>query len=201
MQYLLLGLAALLLFLIAARAYTMANPQALARQLRIGVGVAALTGAGILVLRGMVGYAMSLLFVVQGAPDLALTQFGVETLSVVLFLLVLRQLPDRFERRRPAIGTAVRVAVSAAVGAFIVLMAIATSGSRTQPSVSGQMAEQALPEGHGKNVVNVILVDFRGLDTMGEITVLAAAAIGAVALARVGRRGGRSAGLSPEQAS
>jgi hypothetical protein len=60
MQYLLLGLAALLLFLIAARAYTMANPQALARQLRIGVGVAALTGAGILVLRGMVGYAMSL---------------------------------------------------------------------------------------------------------------------------------------------
>jgi hypothetical protein len=60
MQFLLLGLAALLLFLIAARAYTMANPQVLARQLRIGVGVAALAGAGILVVRGMVGYAMSL---------------------------------------------------------------------------------------------------------------------------------------------
>lgn len=59
-QYLLLGLAALLLFLIAARYYTMANPQVLARQLRIGVGVAALTGAGILVVRGMLGYAMSL---------------------------------------------------------------------------------------------------------------------------------------------
>ena len=60
MQYLLLGLAALLLFLIAARAYTMANPQVLVRQLRIGAGVAALAGAGFLVFRGLAGYAMSL---------------------------------------------------------------------------------------------------------------------------------------------
>ena len=60
MQYLLLGLAALLLFLLAARVYTVANPQVLARQLRIGAGVAALAGAGFLVFRGMVGYAMSL---------------------------------------------------------------------------------------------------------------------------------------------
>jgi DnaJ domain len=60
MQYLLLGLAALLAFLLATRAYTMANPQVLARQLRVGAGVAALAGAGFLVFRGMVGYAMSL---------------------------------------------------------------------------------------------------------------------------------------------
>jgi hypothetical protein len=60
MQYLLLGLAALMLLLLASRAYTMANPQVLARQLRVGAGVAALAGAGFLVLRGMVGYAMSL---------------------------------------------------------------------------------------------------------------------------------------------
>ena len=60
MQYLLLGFAALLLFLLAARAYTMANPQVLARQLRIGAGVAALVGAGLLVFRGLVGYAISL---------------------------------------------------------------------------------------------------------------------------------------------
>ena len=63
MQYLLLGLVALLLFLIAVRAYTMANPQVLARQLRIGVGVAALAGAGFLVFRGLVGYAISLAMV------------------------------------------------------------------------------------------------------------------------------------------
>jgi len=60
MQYLLLGMAALLLLLLATRAYMLANPQVLARQLRIGVGVAALAGAGLLVVRGMVGYAMSL---------------------------------------------------------------------------------------------------------------------------------------------
>jgi hypothetical protein len=60
MQYLLLGLATLLVFLLLVRGYTLANPQVLARQLRIGAGVAALTGAGILVVRGMTGYAMSL---------------------------------------------------------------------------------------------------------------------------------------------
>ena len=60
MQYLLLGLAALLLFLFVARAYTMANPQVLGRQLRVGAGIAALAGAGILVLRGLVGYALTL---------------------------------------------------------------------------------------------------------------------------------------------
>lgn len=139
-------------------------------------------------LLGAVGYGMAMLFVVQGAPDLALTQFAVETLSVVVFLLVLRRLPDRFERRAPAVRRLHRLAVSGAVGVFIVLMAIAASGARTAPPVSREMSERALPQGDGKNVVNVILVDIRGLDTMGEITVLVAAGIGIVALARSGER-------------
>jgi multicomponent Na+:H+ antiporter subunit A len=139
------------------------------------------------ILLGVVGYGIALLFVVQGAPDLALTQFAIETLSVVVFLLVFRVLPDRFERRAPAVGRIARLAVSAGVGVFVVLMAIAAAGSRTAPSVSTEMSEQALPEGHGRNVVNVILVDIRGTDTLGEITVLAAAGIGIVALARIGR--------------
>jgi multicomponent Na+:H+ antiporter subunit A len=139
-------------------------------------------------LLGVVGYGMALFFVVQGAPDLALTQFGVETLSVVVFLLVLRRLPDRFERRDPAVGRLFRLTVSCGVGVFVVLMAIAAAGSRTEPSVSREMSERALPDGDGKNVVNVILVDIRGLDTMGEITVLVAAGIGIVALARSGER-------------
>ncbi|HEX5946347.1 MAG TPA: hydrogen gas-evolving membrane-bound hydrogenase subunit E [Acidimicrobiales bacterium] len=138
-------------------------------------------------LLGVVGYGMAMLFVVQGAPDLALTQFAIETLSVVVFLLVLRVLPDRFERRAPAVNRPLRLAVSAAVGIFVVLMAIAAAGSRTEPSVSREMSDEALPEGHGRNVVNVILVDIRGMDTMGEITVLATAGIGIVALARAGR--------------
>lgn len=140
------------------------------------------------VLLGVVGYGMALLFVAQGAPDLALTQFAVETLSVVVFLLVLRRLPDRFERSAAGIGHVYRLVVSAAVGVFVVLMALAAGGSRTEAPVSQQMSELALPEGDGKNVVNVILVDIRGLDTLGEITVLVVAAIGITALARAGKR-------------
>lgn len=139
------------------------------------------------ILLGVVGYGMALLFVVQGAPDLALTQFGIETLSVVVFLLVLRVLPDRFAQRAPAVGTGLRLAVSAAVGIFVVLMAVGAAGSRTAEPISGKMAEQALPEGDGKNVVNVILVDIRGMDTLGEITVLVTAGLGVVALARAGK--------------
>jgi len=138
-------------------------------------------------LLGVVGYGMALLFVVQGAPDLALTQFAIETLSVVVFLLVFRVLPARFDRPRPVVGQALRLAVSAAVGVFVVLMAVASAGSRTEPSVSQEMSERALPEGDGRNIVNVILVDIRGLDTVGETTVLVAAGIGIVALARVGQ--------------
>jgi multicomponent Na+:H+ antiporter subunit A len=151
------------------------------------------TGA---LLLGAVGYGMALVFVVQGAPDLALTQFAIETLSVVLFLLVLRRLPDRFERRTPAIGRTVRLAVAAAVGVFVLMMAIAAAGWRTAEPVSSQMVARAEPDGGGRNVVNVILVDFRGLDTLGEITVLVVAAIGATALARADRRPGRPTGAT-----
>jgi multicomponent Na+:H+ antiporter subunit A len=140
------------------------------------------------ILLGVVGYGMAVLFVVQGDPDLALTQFAVETLSVVVFLLVLRRLPDRFEQSTtPAVGPVARLAVSAAVGTFVVLMAFASSGARTEAPVSREMSEQAYPEGYGKNVVNVILVDIRGIDTLGEITVLVAAGIGITALGRASR--------------
>jgi len=148
-------------------------------------------------LLGVVGYGMALFFVVQGAPDLALTQFAIETLSVVAFLLVFRVLPDRFERRTPALRHSLRLAVSATVGVFVMLMAIVASGWRTEPSVSREMSERALPEGDGRNVVNVILVDIRGLDTMGEITVLATAGIGVAALARAGRRPRRPRATRP----
>lgn len=138
-------------------------------------------------LLGVVGYGMALFFVVQGAPDLALTQFAVETLSVVVFLLVLRRLPDLFEHRTPAVGKLYRLGVSGLVGAFVTVTAIAFAGWRTEPPVSREMSEQALTDGDGKNVVNVILVDIRGMDTMGEITVLVAAGIGIVALSRIGK--------------
>ncbi|MBL8777582.1 MAG: DUF4040 domain-containing protein [Acidimicrobiales bacterium] len=181
-------------------------PETIARPAHVPVAVLLVTGAlaatlatrrfAAVLLLGVVGYGMAALFVVQGDPDLALTQFAVETLSVVVFLLVLRRLPDRFERRRPPVLEGVaRVAVSAAVGVVIAAAAFATAGARTEAPVSREMSERALPDGDGKNVVNVILVDIRGLDTLGEITVLVAAAIGITALARAGRApGSRSPG-------
>jgi len=144
------------------------------------------------VLLGTVGYGMAIFFVIQGAPDLALTQFSVETLSVVVFLLVLRNLPDRFEKPAPAMGQPLRIVVSLAAGAFVVVMALAASGARTAAPVSQEMVEQAYPKGYGHNIVNVILVDIRGIDTLGEITVLATAAIGIAALARSSAKPRRS---------
>jgi multicomponent Na+:H+ antiporter subunit A len=150
-------------------------------------------------LLGAVGYGMAVLFVVQGAPDLALTQFAIETLSIVLFLLVMRRLPDRFERRTPPIARAARLTVAGAVGVFVLVMAIAAAGARSARPVSEEMVRRAEPDGGGSNVVNVILVDFRGVDTLGEITVLVVAAIGATALARAGRPAPRSDQPAREQ--
>ena len=149
---------------------------------------------------GAAGYAMAGLFAIQGAPDLALTQVAMETLSTVLFVLVLRRLPDRFgwggrgESSMPARQRAVRLVVAATVGVSVFVLAITMAAPRPSTPVSDEMVARSLPDGGGANVVNVILVDFRGLDTLGEITVLVSAAIGAVALARAGRRPGRSSG-------
>lgn len=144
---------------------------------------------------GAVGYAMAGFYVMQGAPDLALTQFAIETLATVLFVLVLRFLPREFADGRAAITASLRLAVAVAVGVSVFVLALVSYGARdqvAQPSVSEEMIERSVPDGKGSNVVNVILVDFRGLDTLGEITVLVVAGLGVVALARVTRRPGSS---------
>ncbi len=146
---------------------------------------------------GAVGYGVAVLFVVQGAPDLALTQFLVETLAVVLFVFVLRSLPERFHHVRWLPVDASRVAVSAAVGVFVAGFALLAAAARTEPSVSAAYLEQSLPEAGGRNVVNVILVDFRALDTLGEITVLAVAAVGIVSLVGIRRRRGQAGTGTP----
>jgi multicomponent Na+:H+ antiporter subunit A len=117
----------------------------------------------------------------------------------VLFVLVLRRLPDGFERARDMGSRAIRVIVAVTVGAAVFAFAIFSASERSARPVADEMIARSLPDGHGRNVVNVILVDFRGMDTMGEITVLAAAAIGAVALARAGR--GRGPRVAPGRAA
>jgi multicomponent Na+:H+ antiporter subunit A len=133
------------------------------------------------ILLGAVGYAIAGVFVLFGAPDLALTLLLVETVTVAVFAFVLGRLPRRFEEQPWRIGRALRAGVALLVGGFVTAAALATNGIRTAPPVSEVYADLA-PEAGGRNVVNVILTDFRALDTLGEITVIAAAAIGVGAL-------------------
>lgn len=133
---------------------------------------------------GVVGYAIAIVFVMFGAPDLAMTQFLVETLTLILFLQVFarrRQTGDL--SRRPARLRDAALAV--AVGGLMAALVLVASANQFSPPISRYYSERSLPEGHGRNVVNVILVDFRGLDTLGEITVLGAAGVGVYALLKL----------------
>ena len=141
---------------------------------------------------GGVGYAVSLLFAMRGAIDLALTQLLVETLSVVIFLLVLRVMPRRFPPTSRWNPRSLRVALAAVVGIAVSLFALAVNGAGGDSSVSEEYFARSVDEAGGRNVVNVILVDFRGFDTMGEITVLAVAALGVANLVRAAERDRRN---------
>ena len=152
-----------------------------------GAALARRRFAAVLFLGG-VGYGVAILFLIQGAPDLALTQILVETLALVIFVLVLRHLPERFEPEPWRLRQGMRLAVSAGMGLFVAAFILVAAGSRTEEPISDEFLARALPEGGGRNVVNVILTDFRGLDTMGEITVLTVAALGIASLIAAGRR-------------
>jgi multicomponent Na+:H+ antiporter subunit A len=142
---------------------------------------------------GVVGYGVALFYVLYGAPDLAMTQFLVETLLVVLFVLVLHHLP-RFAALSPQPARVRDVIFSVAAGALMTLMVLAAQTAEHTRHLSRYFAESSLPLAHGRNVVNVILVDFRGLDTMGEITVLGVAGVGVYALLKLRAREGRGEG-------
>ena len=148
--------------------------------------VRAVSRLGAIAALGAVGYGISLLFVFFGAPDLALTQFAIETLTVILFVLVIYRLPP-FARHS---STAVRgrdALVALAVGTVMGSLVLLATASPLRSQLAAFFASESLPAAHGRNVVNVILVDFRALDTLGEITVLAAAALGIWSLGRLRR--------------
>jgi len=130
---------------------------------------------------GVVGYGMALVFMLHGGPDLAMTQFAVETLSVVLFVLVVYRLPKFTELSRRA--TRVRDALAALTVAAVLCVLVVSALSFHHNSVlAPYFAAESWMQAHGRNVVNVILVDFRAIDTLGEITVLALGAIGVFGL-------------------
>ncbi|WP_250032809.1 Na+/H+ antiporter subunit A [Paractinoplanes maris] len=140
------------------------------------------------VLVGVTGYATAMLFVLHGAPDLALTQLLVETCTMVMFVLVLRRLPGHFAVRPLVSSRPLRVAIGLAVGAVVSGLAYAATTGRQAVAISTAFGEPAVSFGGGSNIVNVILVDIRAWDTMGEISVLVVAAIGVASLVSGGSR-------------
>ncbi|MCY7886221.1 Na+/H+ antiporter subunit A [Bacillus spizizenii] len=127
---------------------------------------------------GVVGYALALFFVIFRAPDLALTQLVIETISVALFLLCFYHLPKLRLKKKTRTFRMTNFIIALGVGIIVTLLGIASSSQRTKDSISSFFLKHSHDLGGGDNVVNVILVDFRGFDTMFEITVLTIAALG-----------------------
>ncbi|PYI65544.1 Na+/H+ antiporter subunit A [Arthrobacter livingstonensis] len=139
------------------------------------------------------GYGMALIFALQGAPDLALTQMLVETIILVAFVLALRSLPPGLAERGAGEHKVLRAILGTAFGALMVVVGIVAMGSRIATPVSLSLPKMAYEGGGGLNVVNVTLVDIRVWDTFGEISVLAIAATGVASLIFVRGRGQRLA--------
>jgi multicomponent Na+:H+ antiporter subunit A len=133
---------------------------------------------------GAVGFSVALIYILFGAPDLAMTQFSIETLTVILFVFVLYRLP----RFSTLTGKATRfrdVLVALAAGGMMTLLVLVVTSTPLVSRLTPFFAENSYTLAKGRNIVNVILVDFRGIDTLGEITVLAVAAIGVFALMKL----------------
>ena len=157
----------------------------------LGVMAAAVFGAVLTTSRlaailclGVVGYGIAILFSFYGAPDLAMTQLVIESLTVILIALAFYHLPNKrhpsSRRTRSADGI-----IATLFGLAIMFLVLIAQQVEHPTPVSDFFLEQSYLAAHGRNVVNVILVDFRALDTLGEITVLFVAALGGVALLKL----------------
>lgn len=133
---------------------------------------------------GVIGYGISLIYMYYSAVDLAITQILVETLVVVMFVMVLQKLPKfaKLSSRRTKIRDFI---IALSFGSVMTIMAIKAIHLDFNHPISDYFLEKSYLEAFGKNVVNVILVDFRALDTMGEVIVLIIAATGAALLFNV----------------
>lgn len=147
--------------------------------------IAAISGLGV------VGIGVALIFIVYGAPDVAITQLLVEVLVVVLFAVAALRLPSLPKRAgsgfRP--GDAI---LACSVGILITLLLLSVSSGDIDRRLTEFFEAASWTKAYGKNIVNVILVDFRALDTFGEIAVVGVAALSALALLRQGSKGDRS---------
>ncbi|WP_310239520.1 putative monovalent cation/H+ antiporter subunit A [Rhizobium rosettiformans] len=141
---------------------------------------------------GIQGFAVAVIFLLYGAPDLSFTQFMVETLSVVILALVMTRLKLSPSDHRPALARLMDGSLAIACGLGFGLMLVATTSGPFDGSLSAFFAEYSKIIAHGANVVNVIIVDFRGVDTLGEIGVVMITGLSILALIRI-RVGGAPA--------
>ena len=160
-----------------------------------------------LAMLAVVGLAICLTFAWFSAPDLALTQLAVEVVTVILFLLGLRWLPRRVEQDDPLTRVRARwrrsrdFVLAVAIGSGLAALSYAMLTRHAPQSISPFFIERALPEGGGTNVVNVMLVDFRAFDTLGEISVLGIVALSVYALLRRFRPPREAIDLPKQQAA
>jgi multicomponent Na+:H+ antiporter subunit A len=145
---------------------------------------------------GVTGYGCGAIFAFHGAPDLALTQFLVETLMLVIFVLVLRTLPAEADRTYINRHRVARAALALAVGATVTTLAVYAMAARTGTPIAELLPDAAYFRGHGANTVNVLLVDIRAWDTIGEIMVLLVAATGVASMVFRHRRFGAAPRVS-----
>ncbi|MGJ9411480.1 DUF4040 family protein [Aeromicrobium sp. CF4.19] len=155
--------------------------------LLVTVGVVAVVSStsrmGAVISAGIVGFSVALWFFVLGAADVALTQLLVEFLTVVIIVMVLRRLPRTFRPRAPR-RRAVTGVVAVAGGVAATVATLALTGRSTLSPAGEYYVREAENETGGSNVVNTILVDFRALDTFGELVVLAVAGLAMAVLLR-----------------
>jgi multicomponent Na+:H+ antiporter subunit A len=135
---------------------------------------------------GAVGIGVALIFIIYGAPDVAITQLLVETLVVVLFAVAALRLP-RLDAGGRKVHRPLDAVLALAVGATVTVVLLAVTTGPIDRDITAYYETAAWPEAYGRNIVNVILVDFRALDTFGEIAVVVIAALSAFALLK-GRR-------------
>ncbi|MFC4561167.1 hydrogen gas-evolving membrane-bound hydrogenase subunit E [Nocardiopsis mangrovi] len=140
-----------------------------------------------LILISALGFGIAGLFVLHGAPDLALTLVLVETLTTIILVFVLRRLPATFSVRPNGWSKRLTLLLCSAAGTFIAVSLWLMTGARTAPTISTGFTDLAEQTG-GHNLVNIILADFRAMDTFGEIVVLATSAVAVASLVLLNRR-------------
>ncbi|WOV86409.1 Na+/H+ antiporter subunit A [Sporosarcina oncorhynchi] len=176
-------------FVVDMSSFTKLNSFSIINAIILLLGVAFIlfskTRLGAIISLGAVGYSVALFFVIFKAPDLALTQLVIETVSVALFLLAFQRLPklsNHGETKRNKLANAI---IALGVGVTVTLVALSAHSQKLISSISQFYIDTVATEAGGGNIVNVILVDYRGFDTLFEIAVLSIAGIGVLGMIKL----------------